>query len=43
MVAANLTTKDVARLLHVSEATVKRWADDGVLRSQKDGGRSLSI
>jgi len=38
MVAANLTTKDVARLLHVSEATVKRWADDGLLVSKKTVG-----
>ena len=33
MAAANLTTKEVARLLLVSEATVKRWADDGLLVS----------
>lgn len=31
-------TKDVARLLHVSEATVKRWADDGLLRPNKTAG-----
>ena len=45
MPAANLTTKEVARLLHVSEATVKRWADDGALRSEKTvgGHRRFSI
>jgi excisionase family DNA binding protein len=36
--SANLTTKEVARLLHVSEATVKRWADDGLLHSSKTAG-----
>lgn len=45
MAAANLTTKDVARLLHVSEATVKRWADDGLLVPKKTvgGHRRFSI
>ena len=38
MAIANLTTKEVARLLRVSEATVKRWADDGRLRSEKTVG-----
>jgi len=38
MAAANLTTKEVARLLRVSEATVKRWADVGRLRSEKTVG-----
>jgi excisionase family DNA binding protein len=38
MSTANLTTKEVARLLQVSEATVKRWADDGLLRSNKTVG-----
>ena len=43
--AASLTTKDVARLLLVSEATVKRWADDGLLLPQKTvgGHRRFSI
>lgn len=43
--AANLTTKDVARLLLVSEATVKRWADDGLLLPKKTvgGHRRFSI
>jgi len=43
--AANLTTKDVARLLLVSEATVKRWADDGLLLPKKTAGghRRFSI
>ncbi len=36
--SANLTTKEVARLLQVSEATVKRWADDGLLHSSKTAG-----
>ena len=36
--SSNLTTKEVARLLHVSEATVKRWADDGVLHASKTAG-----
>ncbi|MGH9931976.1 MAG: helix-turn-helix domain-containing protein [Pyrinomonadaceae bacterium] len=45
MASANLTTKEVARLLHISEATVKRWADDGGLRSEKTvgGHRRFSI
>jgi MerR family transcriptional regulator, light-induced transcriptional regulator len=43
--AANLTTKDVARILLVSEATVKRWADDGLLLPGKTvgGHRRFSI
>lgn len=45
MAAANLTTKEVARLLLVSEATVKRWADDGLLLPKKTAGghRRFSI
>ena len=38
MRTAKLTTKHVARLLSVSEATVKRWADEGVLTSEKTVG-----
>jgi len=38
MRTARLTTKHVARLLNVSEATVKRWADEGVLASEKTVG-----
>lgn len=38
MPSTSLTTKEVARLLQVSEATVKRWADDGVLQSSKTAG-----
>ena len=34
----SLTTKGVAKLLQVSEATVKRWADSGLLQSQKTVG-----
>ena len=43
--AATLTTKHVARLLSVSEATVKRWADQGVLMPEKTvgGHRRFSI
>ncbi|HKZ78695.1 MAG TPA: helix-turn-helix domain-containing protein [Pyrinomonadaceae bacterium] len=42
---SNLTTREAARLLHVSEATVKRWADDGLLRPEKTvgGHRRFSI
>lgn len=45
MAAASLTTRDVARLLLVSEATVKRWADDGLLLPKKTvgGHRRFSI
>ncbi len=38
MGAVSLTTKDVARLLKVSEATVKRWADSGALKPGKTVG-----
>ncbi|HEU4710395.1 MAG TPA: helix-turn-helix domain-containing protein [Pyrinomonadaceae bacterium] len=38
MSSTNLTTKEVARLLRVSEATIKRWADDGLLHSSKTAG-----
>lgn len=43
--AANLTTRDVAGLLLVSEATVKRWADDGLLLPKKTvgGHRRFSV
>jgi hypothetical protein len=43
--AANLTTRDVAGMLLVSEATVKRWADDGLLLPQKTvgGHRRFSV
>jgi MerR family transcriptional regulator, light-induced transcriptional regulator len=33
-----LTTKEVARLCRVSDATVKRWEDLGVLRSERTNG-----
>ncbi len=33
-----LSTADVARLFDVTETTVKRWADEGVLRCQKTPG-----
>lgn len=36
--SSHLTTKEVARLCHVSDATVKRWEDSGILRSEKTGG-----
>ena len=38
MRTTQLTTKQVARLLNVSEATVKRWADNGVLKPEKTVG-----
>lgn len=38
MAGTALTTKDVARLLSVSEATIKRWADDGLIQSEKTVG-----
>ncbi len=33
-----LSTADVARLFNVTETTVKRWADDGMLRCQRTPG-----
>ncbi len=33
-----LTSKEVARLLGVSEASVKRWADSGLLAAEKTAG-----
>ncbi|MGI9166046.1 MAG: B12-binding domain-containing protein [Pyrinomonadaceae bacterium] len=38
MAGTALTTKEVARLLNVSEATIKRWADDGIIQSEKTVG-----
>jgi MerR family transcriptional regulator, light-induced transcriptional regulator len=38
MAGTALTTKEVARLLSVSEATIKRWADDGLIQSEKTVG-----
>ena len=38
MRTAKLTTKQAAHLLNVSEATIKRWADDGVLKPEKTVG-----
>jgi excisionase family DNA binding protein len=37
-VAKSLTTKEVARLCRVSDATVKRWEDAGVLNSERTSG-----
>ena len=34
----NLTTKEVARLCRVSDATVKRWEDAGLLKSERTSG-----
>ena len=34
----NFTTKEVARLCRVSDATVKRWAEAGILRSERTSG-----
>jgi excisionase family DNA binding protein len=33
-----LTTREVARLCRVSDATVKRWEDAGMLQSERTGG-----
>lgn len=33
-----LTTKEVARLCRVSDATVKRWEDSGLLKSERTSG-----
>lgn len=38
MAGSALTTQEVARLLSVSEATIKRWADDGLIHSKKTVG-----
>lgn len=37
-IAKNLTTKEVARLCRVSDATVKRWEDAGLLKSERTNG-----
>ena len=34
----SLTTKEVARLCRVSDATVKRWEDAGILKSERTNG-----
>ena len=34
----SLTTKEVARLCRVSDATVKRWEDSGLLKSERTSG-----
>ena len=39
--AALLRTADVARLLGIHTNTVRRWADDGSLRSYRVGKRGL--
>jgi excisionase family DNA binding protein len=36
--AKNLTTQEVARICGVSDATVKRWAEAGILRSERTSG-----
>jgi methanogenic corrinoid protein MtbC1 len=33
-----LSTADIARLFHVTETTIKRWADEGTLKCQKTPG-----
>jgi MerR family transcriptional regulator, light-induced transcriptional regulator len=38
MAGAALTTQEIARLLSVSEATIKRWADAGLIHSEKTAG-----
>lgn len=35
---SHLTTKEVARLFRVSDATVKRWEDAGLIVSERTGG-----
>lgn len=34
----SLTTKEVARLCRVSDATVKRWEDSGIIKSERTNG-----
>lgn len=36
--AKSLTTKEVARLCRVSDATVKRWAEAGLIKSERTSG-----
>ena len=36
--STSLTTKEVARLCRVSDATVKRWEDGGLLKSERTSG-----
>ena len=45
MATSQLSTKEVARLLNISEATVKRWAEKGTLQSSKTlgGHRRFSL
>lgn len=38
MNAKSLTTKEVARLCRVSDATVKRWEDAGLIQSERTNG-----
>lgn len=38
MAGTALTTQAVAKLLSVSQATIKRWADDGLIQSEKTVG-----
>jgi excisionase family DNA binding protein len=38
IIAKSLTTKEVARLCRVSDATVKRWEDAGLLKSERTSG-----
>lgn len=38
MAGSALTTQAVAKLLSVSQATIKRWADDGLIQSEKTAG-----
>ncbi len=37
-ISKSLTTKEVARLCRVSDATVKRWEDAGLLKSERTSG-----
>lgn len=37
-ISKSLTTKEVARLCRVSDATVKRWEDAGIIKSERTNG-----
>lgn len=38
-----LKVKDVARILGISEQTVRKWISDGKLEAHRIGGRSLRV
>ena len=46
MQASTLTVKEVARMLHVHENTVRRWSDRGIIESRricKRGDRRFNV